>query len=152
MSRYTFADHLAMLVARRWSNETGKPFIAVAGSFTGYDVASLDLVTRIEIKYETTPIRTGNICLEYWSLDYDRASGVLGSEATIWLHFVLEESGVTGYEFDIDTLRKLAIERGVPKSNGRNALCKIIPLSDAKGIARRTIYLDPRLLPGGSIA
>jgi hypothetical protein len=143
-SRYTLQDLVATEIARIYSNELNKPFMVMVGDFGGYDIASLDDTMRIELKVETTPIRTGAVAIEYYNTDFQHVSGILGTKADTWLHVVLEPEGLIAYEYDIATLRKLVIEEGVSKRSARNAICRIIPLSVFKKYARRLFPIESR--------
>lgn len=136
-SPYLFHDHIVTDVARLYSNELHQPFRVMVGDFSGYDLASEDGKILVEVKLETTPMRTGNVAIEYWNTDLDQPSGILGSTATLWLHIIPEINSFVAYEFNVPKLQRLTIEEGKVKSNGRNALCKIIPLDIFKKHAQR---------------
>jgi len=141
-SRYTKSDVFAVRVARYYSNERGgRPYFAVVGEHEGYDLASIDGEDRVEMKFETTPVRTGNAAIEFWNTELHKPSGILATMANRWLHIVPENDQIVGYELDVDVLHKLAIESGRVEKCGHNALCKIIPLAVIKQNAIRTIDL-----------
>ena len=146
ISQYELQDHIAVELARIYSNEFKEVFFVAVGHYSDCDLVSRSGNVKLEIKCETTPIRTGNVCLEFWNTSLNKPSGVLSTKATVWLHLVLETQGFVAYEYDIDTLRRLVIEHGVVKSNGRNALCKIIPLGIFKKYARRSFPLQSRFV------
>jgi len=140
-SHFIFHDHLLTDIARIYSNEYKIPFFVMVGDFEGYDISSKSGEHRIEVKFETTPIRTNNVALEYWNTDFDKPSGVLATDANLWVHIVKDEKGFTAYEYDINILRKITIECGETKPGGRNSLCRIIPLEIFKKYARRSFQL-----------
>jgi hypothetical protein len=80
--------------------------------------------------------------LEYWNTDFNKPSGVLSTQASLWLHIVYYDGIYTGYECSIEDVRKLVIEQGEVKSNGRNSLCKIIPLEVFKKIAKQSFIIQ----------
>jgi len=98
----------------------GEPFFVAAGKYDKFDLRSLSGRVKVEIKLETTPIRTGQVCIEFWNTDFDTASGVLGTEANIWLHLIPSGEGFEAIEYDVTRLLKLVIEHGQVKNNGRN--------------------------------
>jgi hypothetical protein len=107
------------------------------GDFGDFDLANIDFSKRIEVKFETTPDRTNNVAIEYWNTNLNEPSGVLGTEANLWVHIMKESEQIIAIELDIGVLRKLTIETGELKSNGRNALIKCIPVDIIKKHARR---------------
>ncbi len=145
-SRYELQDHIAIELARTYSQEYREAFFVAVGRYSDCDLISRSGKIKIEVKCETTPLRTGNVAIEYWNTDLNDASGVLQTVANFWLHLVLEEHGFIAVEYDIDILRRLVIEHGEVKSNGRNALCKIIPLILFKKFARRIFPFDTKFL------
>src|ERR1041385_2281494 len=140
-SKYKWQDHLVADLARFYSEESDQPFLAAIGKHDDFDLQSVSGEIIIEVKCETSSIRTNNVALEYWNTDFDCASGFLSTKAGIWLHIALQKEGFIGYEIEIDKLRGLAIESGVVKSNGRNSLCKIVSLDNLRPIARRSFDL-----------
>jgi hypothetical protein len=137
MSQFLRQDHLATSIARIYSNELREPFHVAIGDFPDWDIISASGKIRVEIKSETTPIRTNNVAIEFWNTEFDQPSGVLATKANRWLHLVLTPEGFLGIEYDINILRKLVIETGEVKSNDRNSLCKIIPLEEFRKHALR---------------
>ncbi|MGA3243392.1 MAG: hypothetical protein ABSE41_02140 [Bacteroidota bacterium] len=140
MSQYLRQDHLATSIARIYSNELQEPFHVAIGDFPDWDIISASGKIRVEIKSETTPIRTNNVSIEFWNTELDQPSGVLATKANRWLHVVLTPEGFLGIEYEINKLRKLVIETGVVKSNDRNSLCKIIPLEE---FTKRALRVSP---------
>jgi hypothetical protein len=134
---YDLLDRLAVEVARQYNVEFKQPFFVAVGYFPDYDIVSLDRSIKVEVKCETTPIRTGNVCIEYWNTHKDRPSGIVVTTANLWVHIVLEKDGFQAYEYDVAVLRKLVIEEGRKSDNGRNSLFKLIPLDLFKKHARR---------------
>ena len=151
MNRYLQQDHLAIEIARLYSNTLGKPFVAVVGSHEAWDIQSVSGDVSVEIKTDSSCQRTKNVAIEYWNTDYNKASGILSTHATTWLHLVMTEGEWLAIEYEVDVLRKLCIETGVVKSNGRNSLCKIIPLEDFKKCARRIFPFESAYLAGISV-
>ena len=157
MNTYLKQDHLATTIARMYSNELQEPFHVAIGDFPDWDIISASGKISVEIKSETTPIRTKNVAIEFWNTDYNKPSGVLATKANRWLHLVLTPEGFLGIEYDTNDLRKLVIEEGVVKSNDRNSLCKIIPLEEFTKHALRVSpvvskYLSNPILSKDSVA
>ena len=144
VSRYILQDHLATEVARLYSNEFKEPFFVAVGSHEPFDIASATGNMKIELKFESTPVRTGNVAIEFWNTDLDAPSAILGTKATHWLHIVPEGTGLICIEHNVDRLRRLVVEAGVVKWNGRNSLCKIIPLETFKKHAKRCFVFHSR--------
>src|SRR5438309_2327582 len=115
---YELQDHLAVEVARFYSGELREPIFVAVGKHSGYDLVTSSGKIKAELKCDSAALRTGNVCLEFWNPSLNKASGVLGTTATLWIHIVLEPGGLVAYEYEIDVLRKLAIEGGQVKSNG----------------------------------
>jgi hypothetical protein len=141
-SKYRWQDRLIVDIARYYSERYDKPFYAAIGKFEDYDIISIDKQLSVECKCESSPSRTGNICLEYWNTDFNKPSGVLSTQASLWLHIVYYDGTYTGYECSVDDVRKLVIEQGVIKSNGKNSLFKIIPLEVFKKIAKQSFIIQ----------
>src|SRR6266849_5381754 len=142
-SPYIIHDHLVTDVARIYSNEYKVPFSVMVGDFSDYDLASFDGEMRVEVKFESTPLRTGKVAIEFWNTELNKPSGILGTTANIWLHLVQLETEIIAYEYDIEALRRLAIEQGEVKQGGRNALCKIISLESIRSNANRQFPVSP---------
>ncbi|MBI5021892.1 MAG: hypothetical protein HZB59_10695 [Ignavibacteriales bacterium] len=143
-SSYELQEYVALEIARLYSIEYSEPFFVVVGSYSNFDIVSSSKKITIELKCETSPLRTGNVCIEFWNTSLDKPSGILGTKATIWVHIVLEKEGLIAYEYDIHTLRKVVIEQGVIRSNGRNSLCKIISLEVFRKFAKRSFQFQSR--------
>ncbi len=146
LSKYEVADLIQLVVARHYEREWKEPSFVVIGRFADFDICSLSKKHRVEVKFESTPSRTGNLCFEYWNIDLDEPSGILATQANLWLHIIPTAEGWVGFEFEVDRLRRAVIELGESRTNGSNAIFKIIPLSDARKLARRQVTLKSRLL------
>lgn len=142
VSRYIFHDHIATAVARLYSNEFKEVFLVPVGDCPQYDLISKSGKYRVEVKFETTPARTNCVAIEYWNTDLNQPSGILSTEANLWLHIIPNGKEYEAYEYDVNTLRKLVIEEGEIKSNGRNSLCKIISLDTFKQHAQRVFPFE----------
>ncbi len=142
LSRYKLQDLIGVELGRKLSVEYSEPLLLAIGRFGDWDLSLISGKVRWEVKLESTPKRTRNACLEYWNFDLHEPSGILGSKASRWIHVILEDDELTAYEFDIHSIRRLAIEAGSLASNGRNSLCKLIPLDLFKKAALRSFPLD----------
>jgi hypothetical protein len=143
ISPYLFHDYICTQLARQYSNELKQPFFVSIGEYGPCDIRSADGRVRTEIKVDTSSIRTKALALEYWNTELNTASGILATEANTWLHVVLEASGHVAYEFSIDNVRRLALEAGVTKRAGHNALIRVVPLDVARKYARRSFPFAP---------
>ncbi len=146
MTRYQLQDHISVEVARVYSRELGEPFFVAVGKHSEWDLRSLSGKIKLELKVETTPIRTGNVAIEYWNTDFDQPSGILGTSATHWLHVVPDGDALLGIEYEIAMLRRLVMEEGMVQKCGQNALCKIIPLALIRKNAKREIRLHSQFM------
>lgn len=145
-SEYELQDHLAAEIARIYATQYKEPFFVAVGHYQDCDLVSRSGRVKVEVKCDFAALRTGNVCIEFWNTELNEPSGVLKTHATLWLHLVLEDHGLMAIELDINVLRRLAIEHGEVRSNGRNALCKIIPLSPFRKHARRCFPFDTKFL------
>ncbi len=138
ITKFIIADHRAVEIARHFYEKTKIPFVVSVGNHSNWDCQSTDGLIRIEIKCETTPSRTGRICLEYWNSHLNIPSGILSTEANIWVHCIPEGDSFLAIEYEISRLRKLVIENGEFSSNGHDALFKLIKIEEFKKNANRT--------------
>ena len=143
-TKFEIADVRALSVARHYYEETKKPFLVSVGKFSGWDCRSTDDSIRIEVKFETTPERTGNVCIEYWNSHLDQPSGVLGTSANRWLQIIPENGGLIAIEHEISKLRKLVIETGTLGTNGHDSLFKLITIGAFKAGAIRTFKFEDK--------
>ena len=146
LTKFEIADVRALFVARHYYEETQKPFLVSVGKFSGWDCRSTDDTMRIEVKFETTPERTGNVCIEYWNSHLDQPSGVLGTSANLWLHIIPDNGGFTAIEYEIPKLQKLVIETGYLRTNGHDSLFKIIPIDVFQANAKRTFKFETKVM------
>ena len=146
LSKFEIADFRAVSVARRYYEETKKPFVVSVGKFSGWDCQSSDGTIRIEIKFETTPSRTGKVCIEYWNTHLNEPSGVLATSANLWVHIIPEGEGFTAIEYVIDKLRKLVIETSEWNTNGHDSKFKLIPVDVFKANAKRTFRFESKFV------
>jgi hypothetical protein len=96
--------------------------------------------------YLSAQIRTGNSAIQIWDSHFDKPSGILCTDANLWLHIIKETGGFNAYEFDVKRLLKLVIEAGVVKACATNSLCKIIPLEQFRKAAQRSFPIDVKFL------
>ncbi len=137
ITKFDIADYRAVEIARYYYDETKKPFVVSVGRSSSWDCQSTDGTVRIEVKYETTPARTGNVCIEYWNSHLNQPSGVLATDCTLWVHVIPDGDSFIAIEYELPQLRKLVIEKGVLNTNGHDALFKLIPIEIFKQYAKR---------------
>jgi hypothetical protein len=143
-TRYEVSDHLAVELARKYSEEVGEPIMVLVGAHPGYDIISLSQDLKVEIKYETTPIRTGNVALEIYNRQLKCPSGIASTEAHLWLHLVLTPDGFLAVEYETDRLKEIAEQYGKRTSCSYNSVCMIVPLEIFKKHSRRTFLFDTK--------
>lgn len=123
-------------LCERYSKEWQEPCFLAIGRFSDYDFCSQSRKYSVEIKYESSPVRTGNLCFEYWNSSLNEPSGILSTRASIWLHCIDYEGEILCLEFEINKLRRYIIELGTIKHN-ENAIFKIIPLEQIRKYVKR---------------
>ena len=143
-TRYEVSDHLAVELARRYSEEVGEPFMVFVGSHPGYDIVSQSQDLKIEIKYETTPIRTNNVALETYNTQLQCPSGIDSTGADLWIHLVLTPEGFLAIEYDVAKLKEIASQYGNKMSCSYNSVCMIVPLEIFKKHCRRSFLFDTK--------
>jgi hypothetical protein len=104
-TKYELADHIAVDLARHYAEEFHEPFFVAVGRYPDADLISQSGKIKIEIKFESTPGRTGNVALEYFNTSLNEVSGVLKTKANLWLHVVPENGCFVCYEFHVDVVR-----------------------------------------------
>ena len=142
-SKYLAADLLQVLIARHYEPRYGNSFVCI-GNFPGYDIKFSSGQTA-EVKCDRSAVETGNACIEYWFKN--RASGILATSASFWLHIVPEGSKFVCYEMDTKRLLRLCLETGRVKAGGDSGLSlfKLIPLERIKEISSQVFVLDHEL-------
>jgi hypothetical protein len=142
---FTSADLLALCLARHFEQRHGASTVAV-GFAPKWDVRFRD-GTTVEIKLDGRACVTGLCAVEYWNTKTG-ASGILLSEAKVWIHCIPEDEGLHCYECDVRRLLKLIIESGVTKSggNGSASLMKLVPLRALKEISNEDYLLKGELV------
>ena len=74
------------------------------GYFKKYDLI-LDDITKVEVKAEKLASITGNIAIEYSCSG--RPSGILTTEADLWVHFIVYHAYADCYVIPIQDLRNI---------------------------------------------
>jgi len=134
-------DHVAVELARRYSEELKEPFLVAIGRFGPWDIRSISGRTTIEIKFETTPIRTGNVAIELHNSDLDEPSGINATKANLWVHICLTPQGVMAYEYETDHLKALVNGHSwETRDNNVNSECCLIPLDKFSRCAKKTFH------------
>jgi hypothetical protein len=139
-------DQIALEIARLYADQRRQPIFVAVGYFPDYDVISRDREFRMEIKCETTSIRTGMLAFEYWDAKENRASGALGTVATHWLHIALTPNGLEAFEFPIAILRKMILEQGHTARTSGDMICRLIPIEICRLYATRVFPFRTRFL------
>jgi hypothetical protein len=142
LDKYALQELIALEVARIYNREYKKTFFLAIGYYPYYDVVCEGGSIKVEIKCETTPVRTGNVAIEYWDEGRGRPSGVLVTAATRWLHIALTSNGLEAFEFPIAEIRRLVMERGTSMKTSGGILCKLIPLEMFRLYAKRTFPFE----------
>ena len=139
-SKYTSADFLQCVIARHYEPRFGHAFVTV-GNFPDYDIVFPN-GPKMEVKIDRTAQTTGNACIEY---SYrNKASGILGTTASIWVHIVPSGEKLIAYEIEIKRLLRLCIEAGKCSGggDGNMSLFKLIPLQKIKEISSQVFELN----------
>ncbi|MFZ4621875.1 MAG: hypothetical protein ACOYNS_15040 [Bacteroidota bacterium] len=134
---YILQDFIAAEVARMYSNERKEVMLVSVGDNPGWDVSSVSGDFKVEVKMESSPIRTNNVCIEYRNTELQKPSGVEATEANIWLHIALRPTGYIAYEYQVNNLRELIKTAGFIRAGGYNSLCRIIDLFTFEEHAQR---------------
>jgi hypothetical protein len=139
-SEYHAADFLQCLIARHYEREHG-PAEVMVGFVLRWDIRFSDGVTA-EVKCDTLAARTYKAAIEFWF--NGRPSGILESEAKLWIHCVPEGRALRCYELDRRHLLRLCIECGEVKPGGdySSSLLKLIPLQEIRKISNRDFLLE----------
>lgn len=143
-TRYEAADHLSVELARKLSEEYGEPFYVAVGLHPQWDMISQSQDVKVEVKCETSPIRTGNVAIEVYDRKYQHPSGIESTEANLWLHLVLTPEGFLCIEYDVDKLKEIAKQYGIKTYCSYNSTCLLIPLEIFKKHCRRMFLFDTK--------
>ena len=143
---YLNADILQCSVARHYEGEHGASVVSV-GFAPRWDIQFKDGKT-MEVKVDSLAAQTYNAAVEYWDTRRNKATGILETEADLWLHCVPEGSGLRCYEIPRTKLLKLCIEAGQLRTGGDfDASCmKLIPLQEIKKISNTEFVLNGKLV------
>ncbi|MFH0990272.1 MAG: hypothetical protein V1799_09705 [bacterium] len=145
-SQFTSADILQCIIARYFEGEHGASTVSI-GFAPKWDIRFSDGSTW-EIKFDSMARSTLNAAIEYWDTRRNKATGILETEASKWLHLVPDGNGIQCYEMNTVDLIRLCFECGKVKAGGDYdaSLMKIIPLQDIKRISIKHFYLEDELL------
>jgi hypothetical protein len=143
-TRYEVSDHLAVELARKYAEELGEPFSVIVGSYPGYDIISQSHDVKIEIKCETTPIRTGNVAIEIYNRVLQRPSGIESTEANLWLHLVLTPEGFIAIEYTVEKLKDVINKYGIKTYCSYNSTCMLVPLDTFKKLSQRVFPFETK--------
>jgi hypothetical protein len=146
MNRYILADIIQVLIARYYERELGSSEVSV-GNRPNWDIKFQD-GTTMEVKLDTAAKTSGNAAIEYWDLRRNKATGILGTAAKIWLHLIPEGEGLRIYEFEVDRLRRAVIEGGKVITGGdENAsVMKLLQVEILKKVSSASYRIDDDLL------
>ncbi len=137
--QYIMQDFIGAEVARMYSNERKEVMYVAVGDNAGWDVRSAKGDFFVEVKMECSPIRTGNVAIEFYNTELKRHSGIAATEAHVWLHIALRPEGFIAYEYDAKVLRELIKMTGVRLCGGYNSLCQIIDIQTFEHHAKRVM-------------
>lgn len=145
MNLFLSADLLAVAIARHYEQRFGSSVVSI-GYAPKYDIRFAD-GTTFEIKFDGLAAVTGSAAVEYWNKK-SGASGILTTEAKLWVHAIPENGSIRCFEIETKKLLKLVIESGQVKDGGnRNeSLLKLIPLQSLKDISSDDFLLRGELV------
>lgn len=123
------------MVAHHYEPERG-PCLVSVGCFSEWDIKFAD-GTAMEVKLDFAAETTGNAAVEYWDKRRNKPTGILATEADLWLHCIPRGSLIQCYEIDVKKLQKLCIEEGERKrgGDGNSSLLKLIPVERLQRIS-----------------
>jgi hypothetical protein len=142
LNEYIAADFLGVLVARHYELQHGASVVSV-GLAPKWDIQFKDGIT-MEIKEDIKAAETLNAAIEYWNTKRNIPTGILLTQASIWLHCVPNGQGLRCYEIETKRLLKMCFESGVVMSGGdyNSNLMKLIPLQEMKKICSNEFDLE----------
>lgn len=143
-TRYEISDHLAVELARKYSEELGEPILVSVGSNPGYDMMTQSQDLKYEIKKENKTLSSGNLAIEIFNRKYQCKSGIESTEANVWLHLCLTPEGYLCLEMDVEKLREIAMQYGKNTNCAYNSVCMIVPLEIIKKHCRRMFIFDTK--------
>jgi hypothetical protein len=141
-SKYLDADLLQCCVARHYEKQHGASLVSV-GFAPKWDIRFKDNFT-MEIKVDSMAAKTFNAAIEYWDLRRGKSTGILETEAMLWLHCIPEGDGLRCYEIDTRRLQRLCFEKGEIRTGGDNnsSVLKLIPLQMIREISNQDFWLE----------
>lgn len=141
-NEYISADILGVLIARHYERQHGASVVSV-GLAPKWDIQFKDGST-FEVKEDKKAAETLNAAIEYWNVKRNAATGILSTQASVWLHCVPNGSGLHCYEIETKRLLRLCIETGNVVSGGdfNGNLMKLIPLQELKKICSNEFDLE----------
>jgi hypothetical protein len=148
---YTSSKLFELALCERYSREWKEPAFLSVGRFSQFDFCSQSKKNSVEVKVDSTAVRTGNLAIEYWNTSLNEPSGILSTKANLWLHCVDFGKDIQCFEFNVCDVRKCAIELGLIKEI-ENSRFKIIPIEQLKKYVRREfkIVVENSLVSGES--
>jgi hypothetical protein len=145
-SKYRNADLLQLVVARHFEAELGASVVSI-GNAPRWDVRFENGIT-LEIKLDAMFITTSKVAVEYWNLRRNSPSGILSTQATLWIHCLPEGDALRCYEIDVMRLRRAVIETGELKRGGdyNASLMKVLPIKQIREIASSEFVLHDEII------
>jgi hypothetical protein len=146
VNKYRTGDLIQLSVARHYEQTLGASSVSV-GNTPKYDIIFKD-GTTMEVKVDALALQYFNAVIEFWDLKRDKPSGILETQAKLWIHSVPEGNGLHCYEMDTQRLRRLCIETGEVKTGGDNdsSVMKAIPLQKIKEISNSDFHLEDDII------
>jgi hypothetical protein len=140
--KYLSADIVQCAIARHYEKSHGASVVSI-GFAPRWDIKFQDGVT-LEVKCDVSAARTLNAAIEFWDTRRNKPTGILESEAAVWLHCIPEGDTLRCFELDRKRLLRLCIECGEVKSGGdfNSSLMKVIPLQEIQRISNCDFVLN----------
>ncbi len=146
MNGYKTADLIQLSIARYYSNSLGASSVSI-GNAPKWDILFKD-GTTMEVKVDTKAAQTFNAAIEYWNLKRGCPSGILETQAKLWIHCLPDGNGLRCYEIDTRRLLRLCIEEGQVRTGGDDSasVMKTIPLQKIKDISNSEFHLEDEII------
>jgi len=118
-------------------NEQHRLYGVAIGNNSLCDIFALDGSNKKEVKCETTPLRTNQLCFENFDKIRNKPSGFAISEFDEWVHIALTPEGFIAFELGREAFFRLIREgKGVWDEN-KSAKFRLVPLREAERYAQR---------------
>jgi len=142
MNSFEKYDLIQCRIARFYEREHGASVVSI-GFAPKWDIRFTDGAT-VEVKVDELAAKTLNAAIEFWDVRRNIGTGILATEAQLWLHCVPQGEGLRCYELKTKTLLRLCFETGSVRDGGDNGASrmKLIPLQELVAVSERDFILE----------